>query len=190
MKHFKSGLSVFLTFCMLGSSIAFSQSLNKIEKFRNLIVEQGKNNIGEAEAFVEDANELSPTISTIDLHGLDSIQVEPFAFFGYDFLKSIITIELFYNFPVPTHYILGSGDEIVVTLWDETGFRVTREISRDNSIYIERVSILNQSGKAVKDTETYLKGHLGKVYSTLKGPNSRTFIDITGFQINDYSEEL
>lgn len=190
MKHFKSGLAVFLTFCMLGSSIAFCQSLKEIEKFRKLIAEQGKNNIGEAEAFVEYVKELGPTISTIDLPGLDSIQVDTSVFFGYDFLNSIITIELFNNFPVPTHYILGPGDEIVVTLWDETGFRITREISRDNSIYIEWVGILNLARKAVKDAETYLKGHLGKVYSTLKGPNSRTFIDITGFQINDYSEEL
>lgn len=179
MKQIKSGLVIFLAFGMLIFSIVFGQSQQDIGMLRKLVADQGKETITEAEVPVESVKGLEPTISVIGLSELDSTQMDTSAFFGYDFFNSIKMIELLNNLPVPANYTLGPGDEIVITLWGETEFRSTHTISRDNTIYIKRVGLLNLSGKSVKDATTYLKGQLEKVYSTLKGPNPSTFFDVS-----------
>lgn len=179
MKQIKSGLVVFLAFGILSFSIAFGQSLQDIEMLRKLAADQGKETITEAEVSVEDVKGLEPTRSEIELPELDFTQIDISAFFGYDFFNSVKMIELLNNLPVPANYMLGPGDEIVITLWGETEFRSKHVISRDNTIYIRRVGLLNLSGKSIKDAETFLKGQLERVYSTLKGPNPRTFFDVS-----------
>lgn len=179
MKQIKSGLVVFLAFGILSFSIAFGQSLQNIEMLRKLAADQGKENIIEADVSVEDVKGLEPTLSEIVLPELDFTQIDTSAFFGYDFFNSVKMIELFNNLPVPANYTLGPGDEIVITLWGETAFRSAHVISKDNTIYIERVGLLNLSGKSIKDAETFLKSQLERVYSTLKRPNPRTFFDVS-----------
>ena len=109
----------------------------------------------------------------------DSLNYEKSKYFGYNFFIKRDTVNFWENLPAPANYVLGPGDELVISLWGETQMRTKYTISRDGSIYDDKVGILNLMGKSLKDAQFYLKTQFSRVYSTLEGTNASTFIDIT-----------
>ena len=99
--------------------------------------------------------------------------------FGYDFFTQRDTISFWENLPTPSNYFLGSGDELIISIWGETQLRKTYTINRDGKIYDEKVGLLNLAGKTIENGEEYLKEQFGRVYSTIKGSNPSTFIDVS-----------
>jgi len=99
--------------------------------------------------------------------------------FGYNFFTKRDTVSFWENLPTPANYLLGPGDELVISLWGETQLRQSYTISREGNIYDSKVGLLNLTGKTMVEAEFYLKGQFGRVYSTLKGKNSSTFIDVS-----------
>ena len=100
-------------------------------------------------------------------------------FFGYDFFEKIDLIDFWDNLPPPVSYLLGPGDELVISLWGETQLRKNYTISRDGKIYDDKVGLLVLTGKSIKEAENYLKSQFGRVYSTLNGNEPSTFIDVS-----------
>ncbi len=100
-------------------------------------------------------------------------------FYGYDFFLKKDSISFWENLPSPPNYILGPGDEIIVSLWGQTQLRKNYLISRNGKIFDERVGIINISGKNLEESKNYLKTQFGRVYSTIKGSNPSTFIDVS-----------
>ena len=100
-------------------------------------------------------------------------------YYGYDFFTKRDTVSFWENLPTPSNYILGAGDELVISLWGATQLRQSYTISREGTIYDEKVGLLNLSGKTMKDAVNYLSIQFGKVYATLKGRNPTTYIDIS-----------
>ncbi len=66
--------------------------------------------------------------------------------------------------PVPSGYILGPGDEIVVLINGLTEFNERLTIDRDGRVLIPRVGPLNLAGVALKDAEKVMTAHIGKVF--------------------------
>jgi protein involved in polysaccharide export with SLBB domain len=99
--------------------------------------------------------------------------------FGYDFFTRRDTVAFWENLPTPANYLLGPGDELVISLWGETQLRETYTISRDGKIYDDKVGLLNLTGKSISDTREYLKDQYGRIYATLKGKKSTTFMDVS-----------
>ena len=100
-------------------------------------------------------------------------------YFGYDFFVKRDTVGFWENLSIPRNYLLGPGDEIVVSLWGETSLRQSYTISRSGKIYDEKAGILNISGKTLGETKEYLLEQFGRVYSTLSSRNATTFLDIS-----------
>ena len=100
-------------------------------------------------------------------------------FFGYDFFTKRDTVGFWENLSIPQNYILGPGDEIIISLWGETSLRQTFTISRSGKIYDEKVGVLNISGKTVEKAKTYLVNQYGRIYSTLNKDNPSTFLDLS-----------
>tara|TARA_Y100000768_G_scaffold521_1_gene372 strand:+ start:5765 stop:7744 length:1980 start_codon:yes stop_codon:yes gene_type:complete len=100
-------------------------------------------------------------------------------YFGYDFFTKRDTIGFWENLSVPNNYVLGPGDEIVISLWGETSLRQTFTVSRSGKIYDEKVGILNMSGKNVGQAKKYILNEFGRVYSTLNGSSPSTFLDLS-----------
>ena len=73
--------------------------------------------------------------------------------FGYDFFTMRDTISIWNNLPVPPSYILGPGDEIIISLWGETQLRDSYIISRDGLVYIERGGQLSLTGKSMEQAK-------------------------------------
>ena len=104
--------------------------------------------------------------------------------FGYDFFVKRDTISFMENFSVPSDYVLGPGDELIISIWGETQIRNNYVITRDGKIYDERVGLLFLSGKKISEARDYLKLQFGKVYSTLVGDNPSSYLDLTLGELN------
>ena len=99
--------------------------------------------------------------------------------FGYDFFTRRKEVAFWENLPTPANYLLGAGDELVISLWGETQLRRTFTISRDGKIYDEKVGLLNLTGKSINEARQYMKDQYGRVYATLKGKKATTFMDVS-----------
>lgn len=100
-------------------------------------------------------------------------------YFGYNFFLSRDSLKIWENLPAPSNYVLGPGDELVVSLWGETQIRNSFTVSRDGKIYDDKVGLLNIAGKDLEAARKYLKTQFGRVYSTLNGSNPTAFIDVS-----------
>ena len=99
--------------------------------------------------------------------------------FGYDFFTLRDSIPFWENLPTPSNYLLGPGDELIISLWGETQLRETYIISREGKIYDDKVGLLSLSGRTITSAREYLQSQFSRVYSTLKGAKASTFIDIS-----------
>ena len=99
--------------------------------------------------------------------------------FGYDFFTMRDTLSIWNNLPVPPNYILGPGDEIIISLWGETQLRDNYTIGREGMVYVERVGQLSLTGKSMEQAKKYLEKQFQKVYETLKGSRPSTYMDVS-----------
>ena len=93
-------------------------------------------------------------------------------FFGYEYFQK--DISFFDNVPAPRDFILGPGDEVVISVWGETNFRQSFTINREGLIYYENLGFLNLSNKTISEAQEYLKSEFSKIISTLKEDDSRS----------------
>ncbi len=100
-------------------------------------------------------------------------------FFGYNFFTKRDTVAFWENLPTPKNYLLGPGDELIISIWGQTQLRKTYTISREGNIYDDKVGLLNLMGKTLGEAEKYLSMQFGKVYSTIKGSSPTTFMDVS-----------
>ena len=70
------------------------------------------------------------------------------------------------NFSIPSDYVIGPGDELIISIWGETQIRNNYVISRDGKIY-RRVGLLFLSGKKISEAKNYLEFDLGKFIQLL-----------------------
>ena len=124
---------------------------------------------------IEDADEtVAQTVVSIEAKTQD---IEPDSyFFGYEYFERDITFAD--NIPPLKDYILGPGDEIILSLWGETNSRQKFIISKTGLIYYEKIGPINMSGKTIEEAESFLVNKLAGVYSTLKDKNNPTELKI------------
>ena len=85
----------------------------------------------------------------------------------------------FWKIYYPKNYLLGPGDELILSLWGQTQLRKSYTINREGNIYDDQVGLLSMVGKTIEQGEKYLKSNFGSVYSTLKGDKATTYIDLS-----------
>lgn len=179
--QFRQGMKIHLRYLLIGLLVvspAYGQSQADIEALKRLAKQQQEAVVTEATE-VETPESVEPTLSEISVPGLDNLKGSNSKFFGYDFFSNQKSISMLNNLPAPDDYVLGPGDEIVITLWGETELVTTHTISRSNTINVPKVGVINLAGKTLHDATLFIKGQMGKAYSTLRGARPRTFIDIS-----------
>jgi protein involved in polysaccharide export with SLBB domain len=62
-------------------------------------------------------------------------------------------------------YILGSGDEIIVSLWGDKEKEYTLQLNREGKVFLEGVGVVALAGSTLEQALQTLKGRLAKVYS-------------------------
>ncbi|OYV87553.1 MAG: hypothetical protein B7Z63_02185, partial [Ignavibacteriae bacterium 37-53-5] len=89
--------------------------------------------------------------------------------FGYNvFTYSPTTFQPALNVPTPVNYVVGPGDEIVISLWGETQLVQNLFVSKNGDIYIPNVGLVSVNGLTMSQLRDKLYNRLSKVYSSLR----------------------
>ena len=99
--------------------------------------------------------------------------------FGYNLFTNRDTMSFFDNMPLPSNYTLGSGDELIISLWGQVEKEETSIINRDGNIFFEDIGIIELGGLTLSESKIKLKNAFSKTYSTIKSKEPSTFLDIT-----------
>ena len=176
----------YLAFIISSCIHVFAQSSQELERgkieFERLQRNQRQQTLGSLNPTIVDSIEGLPRETSLVLpsENLDLEETEADlvpGYFGYDLFNSGVTF--WDNLPAPSNYLLGPGDEVVISLWGETQMRKTYTINRDGKIYDDKVGLLNLTGKNINNVSKFLNDQFGRVYSTLQGNNPTTYIDVS-----------
>ena len=110
--------------------------------------------------------------------GIDST-IQPF---GYEiFQYPALTFQPSMNVATSPSYLLGIGDEIILTVWGETKLLVQQTINKDGNIVISDVGPIGAVGSTVQQLKDRLLRRMTAVYSSLKNGSSdaTSFIDVS-----------
>ena len=180
MKHKYLVYFLFILF----NSYSNAQTLQDLQKLRSEYEDfkKGQNKeLSESFQTINQNSTDSPSLRNLKFGNskVDSVLYSNKRYYGYDFFTRNDSIAFWDNLPVPYDYILGPGDDLIILLWGETQLRKNFIISRDGTIYDDKVGLLNLSGKTLDESRKYLKSQFARVYSTLKGNNPSSYIDIS-----------
>ncbi|MGD1007004.1 MAG: SLBB domain-containing protein [Ignavibacteriaceae bacterium] len=106
------------------------------------------------------------------------VNADTLSAFGYSiFNYSPTSFESAINVPTPTNYVLGPGDELILTLWGETQLVHDLTVSKDGDIYIPEIGLVNVNGLSFNELKTNLFNRLSQSYSSLS--NGKTHFSIS-----------
>ncbi len=194
----KSICAVFLSLLIM--SICSSQTLQDIENIRKQYQDALKNQELQKPKEIKDAEETARSTALPDkviytrkevesliantqklLDRLNSLQdssnVMPYV--GYDIFEARDTIPFWQNLPTPNDYVLGPGDEIIISLYGSIEQNTSEVINRDGQVFLKDVGTLSLVGMNISEAKKYIKSRYSKVYSTLLGQKPTTFLDVT-----------
>ncbi len=109
--------------------------------------------------------------------GVDDLQP-----FGMDIFQSPSSaFDVVLNLASPPSYLLGPGDEIVITVWGETKLNHQLQINREGNVIVPDVGPVNANGSTLAQFKQRLQNRMASIYSGLDGrygkPN--TFLDVS-----------
>lgn len=88
--------------------------------------------------------------------------------FGYNiFNYTPNTFEPSVNIPVPQNYVVGPGDELIITLWGETQLVHNATVNQNGDIYVPDIGLVNVNGLSMDGLKGKLHSVLGRSYSTM-----------------------
>ena len=85
--------------------------------------------------------------------------------YGYNlFSRPPSTFAPVSNIPVPQDYVIGPGDEIVLTGWGQVDIDLRVIVDRNGAINLPKVGTVNVAGIKYQDLERHLKNRIGRVF--------------------------
>ncbi|MDP6133147.1 MAG: SLBB domain-containing protein, partial [Candidatus Marinimicrobia bacterium] len=103
----------------------------------------------------------------------------PIKYFGYNYFIQRDTIPILDNSNFGLDYILGYGDEIIISVWGQAEQYERATLERDGTVYVENVGLLYLGGKTREEAKNYIKDRFVKVYATLKSDPPLTFLEFS-----------
>ena len=97
--------------------------------------------------------------------------------FGYNYFFSRDTLTFIDNLKITDDYVLGHGDEIIISVWGQVEQFEKKIIQRDGSIFIENVGLLKLGGLSLAEARSNIKNRFSNVYSTIISKPQLTFIN-------------
>jgi len=102
-------------------------------------------------------------------------------FYGYDLFLKFTGKTNEEGMATNSNYVIGPGDELVLTLWGDTEFQKVLKVSNEGTVFIGDVGVLSIHGYKISELYEKLKVALSRRYNTIspaKG-NPTTFFDIS-----------
>jgi polysaccharide export outer membrane protein len=102
--------------------------------------------------------------------------------FGYNiFQYPTSTFEPMLNAPTPPSYIIGPGDELLLTMWGEAQLFTRLIVNREGNIVIPNAGPVPVQGVTIEASKARLLKRLTSFYSGLRngGTNANTWLDVS-----------
>jgi len=102
-------------------------------------------------------------------------------FYGYDiFLKFVSKSKESGLVLSNSNYVVGPGDELVLSLWGDTELQTYLRVNNDGTVYLKDIGIVSVHGYKLSDLQERFKNVLSKRYRTIAplSGNPTTFFDI------------
>jgi polysaccharide biosynthesis/export protein len=102
-------------------------------------------------------------------------------FYGYDIFLKIASKAKESSTLSNSDYIIGPGDELLLTLWGDTELQRALKVNDDGTVYLRELGIISVNGYKMSELNDRMKRILSKSYSTIDPPNGNpsTFFDIS-----------
>jgi polysaccharide biosynthesis/export protein len=102
-------------------------------------------------------------------------------FYGYDIFLKLETKNKTPSILSNSEYIIGPGDELLLTLWGDTELQRNLKVNDDGTVYMRELGIVSFNGYKMSELNERMKRILSKAYSTIDPPNGNpsTFFDIS-----------
>lgn len=78
------------------------------------------------------------------------------------------------NLATPPSYVLGPGDELLISVWGETQLSHKVEVNREGNVVIPDVGPVTAIGQTIQDFRDRLQKRMSTIYSSLAGSPGRT----------------
>jgi protein involved in polysaccharide export with SLBB domain len=108
-------------------------------------------------------------------------QPEAAEYFGYDiFTMSPKTFEPLTFGPVPANYLVGPGDEIIVSVWGAQELSVRAEVNREGYLLIPDLGQVLVNGYTLDGLKEHLENRLSRIYSGIRSDGQRrTWVEVS-----------
>lgn len=103
------------------------------------------------------------------------------------FNNELLTFEPNINIATPANYVLGPGDEVIVDIWGDSEQTIRQRISPDGTITIAKLGPVFLNGLTIREANSRLKATFSKIYSSMRGSNPTTFINLSLGEIRSIS---
>ncbi len=110
---------------------------------------------------------------------ISSDSIPPINHFGYDYFSLRDTIQFIDNANVSANYILGYGDEVIISIWGQAEQHERKILDRDGTIFVENVGLLYLGGKNQIQAKSYVLDRFSKVYATLNSSPKLTYLELS-----------
>ena len=103
--------------------------------------------------------------------GIDTT-IQPY---GYDLFRyPSTTFFPSLNVATPPSYVLGAGDELVISVWGETQLSHRLQVNREGNVVVPDVGPVAAIGQTIEQFRDRLRRRMSAVYSSLAGTPGRT----------------
>ena len=120
----------------------------------------------------KDLNQLNRLLLSTD-------SIPPLQHFGYNFFSLRDSIQFIDNANVSANYVLGYGDEIIISVWGQAEQHERAMLERDGTVFIKNVGLLYLGGKTASEAKTYINKRFGKVYASLNSNPPLTYLEFS-----------
>ena len=110
---------------------------------------------------------------------LNTDSLPPIDHFGYNYFSLRDSIQFIDNANVSKDYILGYGDEVIISIWGQAEQHERKILDRDGTIFIENVGLLYLGGKNQTQAKSYVFDRFSKVYATLNSNPRLTYLEFS-----------
>ena len=112
--------------------------------------------------------------------------------YGMDIFSSQdLTFEPNQNLATPEDYVLGPGDELVISIWGTNEVTIRQTISPDGAINVTQIGPIFLNGLTIKEAKGRLKSTLSKTYASLRSGGSQLSLslgEVRTIQVNVLGE--
>ena len=104
----------------------------------------------------KDLNQLNRLLISTD-------SIPPLDYFGYKYFSARDSIQFIDNANIGSNYILGYGDEVIISVWGQAEQYDKVVINRDGTAFINNVGLLYLGGKNIIQAKKYITNRFSKI---------------------------